>query len=111
MPSIRSYMLRILTADEATMIALFHKVIPDNEAYNRLFYHGYNDGLCYSHFYDWWELYIHNNVKCEVLRESLYEDFDDDIAYDLLEDIANLLDEKDIQYRGEDESDSDSDSE
>ena len=87
------------------MIALFHKVVPDNESYNSIFYHGYNDSACYSHIYDWWELYVNKNVKCEVLRESLTEDIDDEVAQDLLEGIADLLDDKDIQYHKEEESD------
>jgi len=93
-------MFNILKADKAHMLALFYKAVPNNEVYNDVFYHGYGTSIHYHHILDWWELYIHNNVKCKVLRESLGEDIDDIVLYHLVERIADYLD-TDIKYHKE----------
>ena len=80
------------------MINLFYRVIPNNETYNDVFYHDCNAFANYCSIYDWWEEYLNENVKCDIINKSLYDSIDYVDAYHLLVDIADYLGEDEIKY-------------
>lgn len=98
----------IIIDNKELLIELFHKVIYNQRCYD-YFCKGDNDLVNYNPIYEWWSSYLNENVKCEVIRESLKQLYDEDIQC-IIEEMADKIKKEDIQYKETEKSDSESES-